>query len=523
MRVTARSETRLGRRIAGGLTLLPYLLVALGPVAWLLTSLSAGVPDQLLGARPLTLLGRSFGLALGASALATGIGFGAALWMASGHGPLRRAARATYLAPLLLPSHAAALTWVVLLGQRSPLRQVLEALTGTSVSPYGLGAAVLVLALTLFPVVVLFALARLDTLESALVESGRLFAADGRVWWKGVLPMALPSALTGGALVFCLALVDFGVPAMLQVPVYAMEIQAEFAQSGDPGRSTWTALPLLLLGVGFLLAALASARQTPVVGHPATRGSLHRLAVPKGLKVWMGIAMAFAVLSVGGPVAVLVIQAGSPAPVLEAIRASHAELGLSLAVALAAGLLAALIALPVARRVAPPGNRSLLVLCLLPLAIPAPLIGIALVHLGAVPGLASLADTGAWLVLAHVCRLLPIALIALALDHRRIDPLLRDAAAVHAPSPLRRVLWVDLPLAGPGMVVAVAAVLVFSLGELGTTVLVAPPGYGTFSVKLFNLLHYGASEVAAGMVLCLVLLVVATWGVVLTLRSRVRR
>jgi len=508
--------------MAGGLALLPYLLLALGPVAWLLASLPAASPGDVLGARPLALLGRSLGLALGSAVLSIGIGLGAALWMASGNGPLRRAARATYLAPLLLPSHAAALTWVTLLGRESPLRWLLEALTGLSFSPYGPGAAVLVLALTLFPLVALFALARLDTLEPAVVEAGRLLAPEGRVWGRGVIPMALPAALAGGALVFCLALVDFGVPAMLQVPVYAMEIQAEFAQSGDPARSTWIALPLLLLGGGCLVAALAGARGSAVMGHAASPGALHRLGVPGGLGTWMGIAVVLAVFSVGGPLAVLAIEAGSPAPVWEAIRSSRAELGLSLGVAVAAGVVAASIAFPVARRVARPGGGVLLVACLVPLAVPAPLMGIALVYLGAVPGLASIADTGAWLVLAHVCRLLPIALIALALDHRRIDPLLHEAAAVHAPHAFRRLLWADLPLAGPGIVVAASAVLVFSLGEVGTTVLVAPPGYGTFSVKLFNLLHYGASEVAAGMVLCLLLLVVAALGALLSLGRRVR-
>jgi len=44
------------------------------------------------------------------------------------------------------------------------------------------------------------------------------------------------------------------------------------------------------------------------------------------------------------------------------------------------------------------------------------------------------------------------------------------------------------------------------MGEFGVTLLVTPPGYQTITLKIYNYLHYGASETIA--VLCLFVLAV---------------
>ena len=53
-----------------------------------------------------------------------------------------------------------------------------------------------------------------------------MHGSGARAWRRALLPLIAPAALAGACLASVLALVDFGVPAMLQVPVYAVEIQA---------------------------------------------------------------------------------------------------------------------------------------------------------------------------------------------------------------------------------------------------------------------------------------------------------
>jgi iron(III) transport system permease protein len=47
-------------------------------------------------------------------------------------------------------------------------------------------------------------------------------------------------------------------------------------------------------------------------------------------------------------------------------------------------------------------------------------------------------------------------------------------------------------------------VFIFSMGELGATLLVIPPGMGTISLKIYTLMHYGAGALVAALAIILV-------------------
>jgi hypothetical protein len=64
---------------------------------------------------------------------------------------------------------------------------------------------------------------------------------------------------------------------------------------------------------------------------------------------------------------------------------------------------------------------------------------------------------------------------------------------------------VQLPLLAPAFVVSWLLVFVLSLGELGTSLMVSPPGQATLSMKIYNLMHYDATDSVAA--LSLVILV----------------
>jgi iron(III) transport system permease protein len=61
-----------------------------------------------------------------------------------------------------------------------------------------------------------------------------------------------------------------------------------------------------------------------------------------------------------------------------------------------------------------------------------------------------------------------------------------------------------------------AVVFVLSLGELGASLLTVPPGVSTLPLRMFNLLHYGASAEVASLAL-------VTIGIIVVLLSMPRR
>jgi iron(III) transport system permease protein len=69
-------------------------------------------------------------------------------------------------------------------------------------------------------------------------------------------------------------------------------------------------------------------------------------------------------------------------------------------------------------------------------------------------------------------------------------------------------LRVRLPLVAGGLVAAASLLFAFTLSELGSTLLVAPPGRQTVTLRIYNYLHYGDSQAVTGLCLLTALLAV---------------
>jgi iron(III) transport system permease protein len=78
-----------------------------------------------------------------------------------------------------------------------------------------------------------------------------------------------------------------------------------------------------------------------------------------------------------------------------------------------------------------------------------------------------------------------------------IDPVFMEAAVLCQPSWLNRQMNVCLPLAAPGILAALGLVGAFSMGELPLTLMVVPPGKSTLIIRIYQSLHYGASQESA--------------------------
>jgi len=505
-----------------------YLLVTHGPAAWLglrtigtaitgwgtQTGLALQIESVLLNSRTMGLLGHSLGLAALVTSGSMLLGLGGAVWIVTRPNWLSRLARKFYLTPFIIPGYIYALTWLSLLSRSSVLAPGLERLFGRLPSPYGLSGAALILALAYAPLAMLVMLDALEASEPELIEQALLLGPAGRVWRRVVLPLSWPGAMAAAGLIFALALVEYGVPALLEFNVYPMEIYAEFSQSGDPRRALLLALPVMISAAILVGGSQWLLRRTPLASRPQGAALLQRLPLPRlesGL-TWLAVL----ILAVGSllPVLVLIIQTGSPAVALAAVNQARQDLLTTLLLASSAALGATLLAMAPAQRLAasdhmPPWFWAVL---LAPLAIPAPLVGIGLVDLANhLPG----RSAGVGLVLlwaAHVGRFAPLALIALVAQFRRREPLLHELARLYPVGWLRRFWQIDLPLMLGGLSTAMVVVFVLSLGEIGATLLVIPPGLGTVALRLYNLLHYGAPASTAGLALGLLGIILVTGG-----------
>lgn len=358
--------------------------------------------------------------------------------------------------------------------------------------------------LAFLPLAAGFAFLGLENLPPPLLEAARLHHPEGRVFLRVGLPLALPALGVGTGLLFLLSLADYGIPSLFAVNVYAMEIFSRFSADGDAGAALLAAVPLVLLMAVLLAAGVAPLRQA--AASPLRGGRLSHAAWPLWLRGAQYLALALLLAQAVVPAAMMCRLAAAPAYFLQAIHTARGEMGYSLALAGIVALAGVPLALALSSRLARPGASGLAwwTLVLLPLALPASLLGIGLVrlvNLGLDMGvnLAPLAP-----LLANLARFLPVAALILYAQRLRVDPGLLDAMRGYQRSHWQGAWRVQAPLLAPGMALAAALLFTLTLSELSATLLVAEPGSATLMMRLYNLLHYGASrEVAA---LCLALM-----------------
>jgi len=378
-------------------------------------------------------------------------------------------------------------------------------------------AAFWVQSMAFLPVTFGFALLGMARVEPALADAGLLHGDRWRVFTRISLPLAAPLIVVGTGLAALLSLIDFGTPALFQLPSYAMEIFVTFSAGADARSTLVLALPLVIVCVT-ILAGLLGRIETGAIrpvsaGHTATACG----AEPVWFVSLQRVAIGFLTVQLAVPLLVLIYETGSFTVFLETATAARADLGNSAATAAAAAALSLALGGLLFRRL---HRRRWMLLCLVPLAIPGTLIGIGLINLWNREISAAVYGGPAMPVLASVARFAPIGIVLLYAYHKTIPRDLIDAARLFRGNGAATWRQVYLPLYWRGIAASCLLVFALSLGELAATILVLPPGQGALSIRVFNLLHYGSTSAVASLCLLMLLVSMAAGRALLLLLGR---
>jgi iron(III) transport system permease protein len=493
----------------------PLLAIGLAALKWLAESPAAAALVTPLGRR-LPILLRSLlrsGLVAGA-AMGLGLVVASAYWRAGPRWFLRTKWLFVALAPV--PAYIHALAWTTF---ATELARRLRPLVGPGLAFVGPGAAGWVSVMSLLPLALALALLATGGVPRLLREMAQVYQPDGRVLLRVVLPLAAPLLAMGACVLFLLDLLDYSVPSLFQVNVYALEVFVAFSESNEPAEAFVAALPLLLvsLAVVVLIARhLPRAMQAPAHAGLATGW---RARWPLPFRLAQGLAVGVMLLAALVPLVSLAALVGDLGSFGAAIGAARADVVYSLAVALVAAVAVLPLGLAAAGwlgRGGPDGRGSRLAwlaVCL-PLAVPPSLVGIGLIVAFNTP-LLPLHGTNVMPVLAALARFAPLVALVLYAQRRRLDPLLLDAGRLFQRSYWRGWTGVTLPLMAPGLAAGACLTFALTLGELGATLLVAPAGRETLTMRIYNFLHSGASDRVAALCLVMVLAALAAGGLAL--------
>jgi len=229
-------------------------------------------------------------VALGGTLLAALLGGAVALIVALTDIRARNAFVFLFVMPLMIAPQVVALAWLTMFGPASALLHLLGIAPppGSRNPLYSAGGIVLLLGVQYAPLVFLALRAGLRALPGELIEAG--FAGGGgrwRVLWRIVLPLMTPPLVAGVALAFVSCLGNFGIPAFLGIPSgYLVLPTLIYQRLAGLGTSVLAEVSVLSILVGVIAIAGIRLQDAMLKRRDFRVVSVSNLAAPFELGRW---------------------------------------------------------------------------------------------------------------------------------------------------------------------------------------------------------------------------------------------
>jgi len=501
-----------------------FVIIALLPIFYMTTvpfwvEVSGQSQDysSLFDNRHLSLAKNSLGLAIGTTALCLAIGIPLAflfsrtnLWGSKIFGII-------YIIPILIPPYIHAIVWNHL---NSFIKQFI------SLDIHSLWGVIFVLTLAYFPFVTLMTQSGLKSIDRNLEESSLLCHGKWKTLTRITLPLVTPHIFSGAIFVFIFSIIDFGVPDILRVNVYPVEIFIQFSAFYNESAATILSLPLIAITLFliFLQKQHMKGRAYVQISGGFSKGIRYHLG-------WLNIlAFSFCLmvfgLSVVIPTVVLLKVAGPLFNYIRVLNTSINQVTYSLILAFSGALTALFLAFSLSYLIEKSKSKIRIPLefaSFIPLAIPATTLGIGLIKVWNRPLTDFVYGSPFIIILGYIARFIPFIIIATISGLKQVSPQQEEAAFLSVNSWTKVIRKIVIPLSRHSLIAGLFIVFILSFGELGTTLLVIPPGRETVPIKIYNLMHYGAEQMVAALCLILIVIILAFSGLFLVFHKNLTK
>lgn len=490
------------RTIRKQMAVVLLLMVTVGPIIFLAIGLGEAVAEQ-QAALSLTFNGdlflRSLGITLAATALSVLLGFLVAIGIFAAFPLNSHRIVVVVLSLILIPAFVHVQSWIFFV---DAIVNLFNGVLGTAANFNGLFAGIITMAITGLPITAGLILIAILAIPAEIADLVLLDGPGPKAFVTIYLPYLLPGMGVGAFVFFLLNINDYGIASVFGVSTYALELFSQFSAGMNVYQVFYNGLPLMvmalavLLGFGFYVAKMDFSL--------AKAGSVNPFQGCRFITVLGVSGLLIAGIFVLVPVGNLLYETARCPDIGGVLAGSAGEIGYGLLVSALVAVIAFIPGLLLAWLFH--GSRAgywLLILAALPFIIPGPVLGLAMIRIWNTPLLGVVYGSPLMPVVALVARFTFIEALILAVAISALNQSLLDNMAVHWPGSLQYLKCI-YHLLGRKALGAMLIVFALSLGEFGVSLLVMPPGFQTITIKIYNYLHYGASDVVA--VLCLFML-----------------
>ena len=503
-----------------------FLLVSILPIGWMLGKFLAGIfqdpqiaPKALLPTRQLILLGRSLQVAGLSTLVALCLGLPVAAILGSEDLPLKRFCWTITLLPLLIPPYILTGAWIHLLSPNSLLNQLLVKYLPVSkgISMFNMAGCVWCLGISFFPIISLIVATGIVNLDRSVLDITRLSTGLWGSFRHAILPQLLQPILASSCLVMIFCLGRYGVPSLLGINTYPVEIFAQFSAFYDEKAAIATSIPLLIVVIILILIQrkLMQGRRYLSITPKSDTANHYTLG---GYRFVAFIVFSlFLIITTILPFLSVATKTQGIMNIFNAIGSSLDDIATTLLLGTGAAIISLMIAYPIASYLSCREESKIQqvqdVLCWLPIAVPGTILGLGILGFSTKTATLGTNDSyGIFLLIAYIGMFSPFAIRILEASFRQMDTNMQDMAALYCRHWYQRIVYIDLPTHSNAILAAMLFVLIFVSGELTATVLLIPPGKATLAITIDNLLHYGANAKASALCLFQAVFVLAFLG-----------
>jgi iron(III) transport system permease protein len=495
------------------------------------------------------MLQNSLWFALGSTIVAVSFGTVLAYLVVRTDLPAKPLFFAAALVPLVIPGVLYSIAWIWLASPRSgAINTALEPIFGpATIDVFSLGGMIVVEGLHLAPLVFLLMAAAFRSLDPALEESARMSGAGiVSTFLRVTLPLVWP-ALSASILIISIRAIEaFEVPALIGLPdgtwVFTSRIWRSLSEYppnfGQAGAYSLTLLALTAVGVLLHLRFSRRARRYQTVTGKGFRPS----PVPLGRWRWAiattaGVYLAIAALL---PMLILVYVSLQPfyaSPSLDGLKSVTPEqyastlqneqtlrafensliLGVGSATAV---MLCMAVAAWIVVRTETRGRWLIDALAFLPIAIPGLVLGVALLFVYLripLPVYGTL-----WILfIAYFTRYMPYGMRTSSVSMVQIARELEESAHASGASWWQTFRRIIAPLLIPGLIAGWIYILIVSLRELSSSILLYSPGDEVLAIAIFEQYENGRFPELAALGVLMVLVIGVLTAIAYRLGARV--
>jgi iron(III) transport system permease protein len=481
----------------------------------------------------------SLKFAFGASCVSFAIGTALAWIIERTNTPFRKFFYAITIVPLIVPSILFTIAWIFLASPKIGVLNValgsLFGMTKPIFNIYSMSGMIWVDGLHYSTMAFLLMSAAFRGMDPSLEESSLMSGAGvARTMWRITLRLAFPAIVSTLLILFVRALESFEVPALIGLPVKLQVFTSSIYEAIEqyPSQiglaSSYSMLLLIITSVGLYLQSRVSSgggKYSTMSG----KGFRPRVVdIGKWRYLTVGVFVVYFLLIVALPFAVLLwssMQKYYRTPSLAALHhlsfdsyhyilhlstLRHAvvnSLLLSFGCATAVMLLSAVICWIVVKTKLP-GRWLLDNLASLPLVFPGLVLGLSFM-------IVSLkVDIGIYgtlwiLLIAYITRFMPYGMRYTTTSMVQIHKELEESAAMSCASWSQTFFRIVLPLLKPGLLAGWIYVMIVSIRELSSSILLYSPGSETVSIVIWELWQNGQYVELSALSVMLVLALLA--------------